>query len=40
MEMQGFSTIYNIAGGIHAYAVKADPTIPTYWALNLFPVPS
>uniref|UniRef100_A0A164TA89 Peptidyl-prolyl cis-trans isomerase n=1 Tax=Daucus carota subsp. sativus TaxID=79200 RepID=A0A164TA89_DAUCS len=26
----GFSTIYNISGGIHAYAVKADPTVPTY----------
>ncbi|KAK1390778.1 rhodanese-like/PpiC domain-containing protein 12, chloroplastic [Heracleum sosnowskyi] len=30
LQTQGFSTIYNIAGGIHAYAVKADPTIPTY----------
>ncbi|KVH87742.1 Peptidyl-prolyl cis-trans isomerase, PpiC-type [Cynara cardunculus var. scolymus] len=26
----GFRKIYNISGGIHAYAVKADPSIPTY----------
>ncbi|KAK1406883.1 hypothetical protein QVD17_38492 [Tagetes erecta] len=30
LQTQGFSKIYNIAGGIHAYAVKADPSIPTY----------
>ncbi|KAL1808686.1 rhodanese-like/PpiC domain-containing protein 12, chloroplastic [Daucus carota subsp. sativus] len=30
LQTQGFSTIYNISGGIHAYAVKADPTVPTY----------
>ncbi|KAF5779039.1 putative peptidylprolyl isomerase [Helianthus annuus] len=30
LQTQGFRKIYNIAGGIHAYAVKADPSIPTY----------
>ncbi|KAI3707702.1 hypothetical protein L6452_26331 [Arctium lappa] len=30
LQTQGFRRIYNIAGGIHAYAVKADPSIPTY----------
>lgn len=28
---QGFKRVYNLSGGIHAYAVKADPTVPTYW---------
>ena len=28
--LQGFKKVFNIAGGIHAYAVKADPSIPTY----------
>ncbi|THG17109.1 hypothetical protein TEA_008187 [Camellia sinensis var. sinensis] len=26
----GFSRVFNVSGGIHAYAVKADPSIPTY----------
>nr|XP_043637739.1 rhodanese-like/PpiC domain-containing protein 12, chloroplastic [Erigeron canadensis] len=30
LQTQGFRKIYNIAGGIHAYAVKVDPSIPTY----------
>ncbi|GJU28311.1 rhodanese-like/PpiC domain-containing protein 12, chloroplastic [Tanacetum coccineum] len=30
LQTQGFRKIYNIAGGIHAYAVNADPSIPTY----------
>lgn len=30
LQTQGFRKIYNIAGGIHAYAVKVDPLIPTY----------
>ncbi|KAK4275705.1 hypothetical protein QN277_018743 [Acacia crassicarpa] len=27
---QGFRRVYNISGGIHAYAVKVDPSVPTY----------
>ncbi|MBW4551322.1 MAG: rhodanese-related sulfurtransferase [Aphanocapsa sp. GSE-SYN-MK-11-07L] len=27
---QGFTNVKNIAGGIHAYAVKVDPSVPTY----------
>ncbi|KAH7677367.1 Peptidylprolyl isomerase protein [Dioscorea alata] len=30
LQTQGFKKVFNIAGGIHAYAVKADPSIPTY----------
>lgn len=30
-DVQGFKRVYNVSGGIHAYAQKADPTIPTYW---------
>ncbi|XP_076954628.1 rhodanese-like/PpiC domain-containing protein 12, chloroplastic [Bidens hawaiensis] len=30
LQTQGFRKIYNIAGGIHAYALKADPSVPTY----------
>ncbi|KAL9263815.1 Rhodanese-like/PpiC domain-containing protein [Drosera capensis] len=26
----GFKKVFNVTGGIHAYAVKADPSIPTY----------
>ncbi|KAK9157423.1 hypothetical protein Scep_003997 [Stephania cephalantha] len=26
----GFRRVYNVSGGIHAYSVKADPSIPTY----------
>ncbi|KAL9233591.1 hypothetical protein vseg_008567 [Gypsophila vaccaria] len=27
---QGFKKVFNVAGGIHAYSVKVDPSIPTY----------
>ncbi|KAK3032387.1 hypothetical protein RJ639_037105 [Escallonia herrerae] len=27
---QGFQKVFNVAGGIHAYALKADPSVPTY----------
>ncbi|KAF9597850.1 hypothetical protein IFM89_021935 [Coptis chinensis] len=27
---QGFKRIFNVKGGIHAYAVKADPSVSTY----------
>uniref|UniRef100_A0A0D9X341 Peptidylprolyl isomerase n=1 Tax=Leersia perrieri TaxID=77586 RepID=A0A0D9X341_9ORYZ len=30
LQSQGFTKVYNVAGGIHAYAVKADSSIPTY----------
>ncbi|KAL7600240.1 rhodanese-like/PpiC domain-containing protein 12, chloroplastic [Lactuca sativa] len=30
LQTQGFRKIYNIAGGIHAYALKVDQSIPTY----------
>lgn len=30
LQSQGFKRVFNVAGGIHAYAVKADPSIPTY----------
>lgn len=30
LETQGFKKIYNLSGGIHAYATKVDPSIPTY----------
>ncbi|XP_024023576.1 rhodanese-like/PpiC domain-containing protein 12, chloroplastic [Morus notabilis] len=30
LQTQGFRKVYNVAGGIHAYALKADQTIPTY----------
>ncbi|GAB4835293.1 hypothetical protein Ancab_000202 [Ancistrocladus abbreviatus] len=30
LQTQGFRRVFNVAGGIHAYAVKADPSIPTY----------
>ncbi|XP_048431164.1 rhodanese-like/PpiC domain-containing protein 12, chloroplastic [Pyrus x bretschneideri] len=30
LQTQGFKRVYNVSGGIHAYAQKADPTIPTY----------
>ncbi|KAI8573283.1 hypothetical protein RHMOL_Rhmol01G0266200 [Rhododendron molle] len=26
----GFKRVFNVSGGIHAYAVKADPLVPTY----------
>ncbi|XP_062082320.1 rhodanese-like/PpiC domain-containing protein 12, chloroplastic [Humulus lupulus] len=30
LQTQGFRRIFNVSGGIHAYALKADQTIPTY----------
>ncbi|WVY90684.1 hypothetical protein V8G54_036198 [Vigna mungo] len=27
---QGFRKVYNVSGGIHAYAVQVDPSVPTY----------
>ncbi|GJN10630.1 hypothetical protein PR202_ga28740 [Eleusine coracana subsp. coracana] len=30
LQSQGFRKVYNVAGGIHAYALKADSSIPTY----------
>jgi len=26
----GFSQVYNISGGIHAWALEVDPSLPTY----------
>ncbi|KAK3035969.1 hypothetical protein RJ639_031142 [Escallonia herrerae] len=30
LQTQGFQKVFNVAGGIHAYALKADPSVPTY----------
>ncbi|KZV54089.1 rhodanese-like/PpiC domain-containing protein 12-like [Dorcoceras hygrometricum] len=30
LQTQGFRRVYNLSGGIHEYAVKADPSVPTY----------
>ncbi|CAN1170404.1 Rhodanese-like/PpiC domain-containing protein 12, chloroplastic [Linum perenne] len=30
LQTQGFKRVFNLSGGIHAYATKADPSIPTY----------
>ncbi|XP_010247474.1 PREDICTED: rhodanese-like/PpiC domain-containing protein 12, chloroplastic isoform X2 [Nelumbo nucifera] len=30
LQTQGFKRVFNVSGGIHAYAVKADASIPTY----------
>lgn len=30
LQTQGFRKVFNVAGGIHEYAVKVDPSIPTY----------
>ncbi|KAK8345315.1 hypothetical protein V6Z12_A07G139700 [Gossypium hirsutum] len=30
LQTQGFRKIFNISGGIHAYATKVDPSVPTY----------
>ncbi|MQM10912.1 hypothetical protein Taro_043812 [Colocasia esculenta] len=30
LQTQGFKRVFNVAGGIHAYALKADPSVPTY----------
>lgn len=30
LQTQGFNRVFNVTGGIHAYSMKADPSIPTY----------
>lgn len=30
LQTQGFKRVFNIAGGIHAYSLQADTTVPTY----------
>jgi rhodanese-related sulfurtransferase len=30
LTAQGFAHVYNVDGGIDAYALRADPLIPTY----------
>ncbi|KAK7276655.1 hypothetical protein RIF29_17799 [Crotalaria pallida] len=30
LQSQGFRKVYNVSGGIHAYAVQVDPSVPTY----------
>ncbi|KAL0459121.1 UNVERIFIED_CONTAM: Rhodanese-like/PpiC domain-containing protein 12, chloroplastic [Sesamum latifolium] len=30
LHTQGFKRVFNISGGIHQYALKVDPSIPTY----------
>ncbi|XP_015973394.1 rhodanese-like/PpiC domain-containing protein 12, chloroplastic [Arachis duranensis] len=30
LQSQGFRKVYNISGGIHAYAEQVDPSVPTY----------
>ncbi|KNA25108.1 hypothetical protein SOVF_009170 [Spinacia oleracea] len=30
LQTQGFKKVFNITGGIHAYAVNVDPSVPTY----------
>lgn len=30
LQMQGFKRVFNVCGGIHEYATKADPSVPTY----------
>lgn len=30
LQTQGFKRVFNVAGGIHAYALNADSSIPTY----------
>ena len=30
LVQNGFDTVANIAGGIHAWAAQVDPTLPTY----------
>lgn len=32
--LQGFTRLYNIKGGIHAYSVKVDETVPKYQFLH------
>ena len=30
LASEGFATVKNLSGGIHAYALLVDPTLPTY----------
>lgn len=30
LQTQGFRRLYNVAGGIHQYSIKANRTVPTY----------
>ncbi|TKY57134.1 Rhodanese/PpiC domain-containing protein 12 [Spatholobus suberectus] len=30
LQSQGFRKVYNLSGGIHAYAVQVDQSVPTY----------
>lgn len=30
LERQGFTRVTNLTGGIHAWAVQVDPSMPTY----------
>ena len=30
LERNGFETVYNLAGGINAWSLDVDPTVPTY----------
>ncbi|XVF69527.1 hypothetical protein PTKIN_Ptkin11bG0089000 [Pterospermum kingtungense] len=30
LQTQGFRNVFNLSGGIHAYATKVDPSVPTY----------
>ncbi|KAL2936385.1 Rhodanese-like/PpiC domain-containing protein 12 chloroplastic [Bienertia sinuspersici] len=30
LQSQGFKKVFNVKGGIHAYAVNVDPSVPTY----------
>lgn len=30
LQTQGFKRVFNVSGGIHAYAVTVDPSVPTY----------
>ncbi|KAL6284563.1 hypothetical protein ACE6H2_015492 [Prunus campanulata] len=30
LQTQGFKRVFNVSGGIHDYAQRVDPTIPTY----------
>jgi len=30
LEARGFQNVINLAGGIHAWSLEVDPTVPTY----------
>ncbi len=30
LEHQGFSRVFNLSGGMHAWSTQVDPSIPTY----------